>query len=194
MTLVCSRDPLPTNHWRPAGGTIGQPRAVTGWFRRWPVRHLISDAACPARCFAHSPGNAFINTGSVISGACRPSRIASTISGASNVRATIRPRYPRSSFSATDSSLIDPYRPCSSIRFQRNARASAFTSAKSDSVRPSRRTLNGGATRRRRGPTTDGQASDLLYGAYGVGSANAKVSDLCRSVVVPRHLSQAVRR
>jgi hypothetical protein len=39
----------------------------------------------PAIGPSHSNGNASINTGSVISGACRPSRISSTISGASKV-------------------------------------------------------------------------------------------------------------
>jgi hypothetical protein len=60
--------------------------------------------------------------------------MASTMSGASSVRRSSVPRYPRSIFSAAAISLIDSYRPSSSSRWYRNARASAFASAGSARV------------------------------------------------------------
>lgn len=43
------------------------------------------------RCLSHSTGNLLISADRLISTGCRPSRIASTISGASNVNRRISP-------------------------------------------------------------------------------------------------------
>jgi hypothetical protein len=74
------------------------------------------------------------NVASGCSLACLPSRTASTTSGASNVRRSRRPTWARSTPSTFASSRIDPYRPSSSIRLHRKARARAFTSTGSPRV------------------------------------------------------------
>ncbi len=75
------------------------------------------------------------STAGSVSPTSRPSTIASTTLGASSVSRSIVPRYPRSIRSAAASSLTDAYRPSSSSRCHRNARASAFSSAGSARVR-----------------------------------------------------------
>ena len=52
---------------------------------------LVQLARC-ASCPSHSTGNPFISAGSVTPSACRPSMIASTISGASSVSRSTRQR------------------------------------------------------------------------------------------------------
>jgi hypothetical protein len=52
----------------------------------------IAQLACQTRCLAHSTGYPFISAGSVIPSGCRPSKIASTISGASSVSRSTRQR------------------------------------------------------------------------------------------------------
>jgi hypothetical protein len=45
----------------------------------------LDQVARQIRCSSHATGNPFISAGSVIASGCRPSMIASTISGASRV-------------------------------------------------------------------------------------------------------------
>jgi hypothetical protein len=62
---------------------------------RYPLRSDLPvscwvEAQSALTCACHATGNAFISTGSVMSTNCRPSRIASTISGAISVNRNTR--------------------------------------------------------------------------------------------------------
>ena len=102
------------------------------------IADTVNDAirmVSPGGTISTVAGNGSNNLGSPSVAGCRPSRIASTMSGASSVNRRMLPTKPRSIFSATAISLIEAYRPPSSIRFHRNARAKAFTIAGSARVR-----------------------------------------------------------
>lgn len=67
------------------------------------------------RCLAHSIGYTFIASASVSPALGRPSRIASTVAGASSVSLSTRETYDGLIFSALAISLMIAYRPVSSI-------------------------------------------------------------------------------
>jgi hypothetical protein len=69
-----------------------------------------------AGCLRHSTGNGSIIPGSVIPFACRPFRIASTMSGATSISRSRCETQDELIFSAAASASIVPKRPASVIR------------------------------------------------------------------------------
>lgn len=96
----------------PPGAREQRGRAQREARRPRPERDQLATRRRPAPrascCFTQPAGNGSNNRGRPSSGGCRPSRIASTISGASSVSRSRLPRYPRSIRSASASRSAGP--------------------------------------------------------------------------------------
>ncbi|MFZ1415237.1 MAG: hypothetical protein WAS73_11765 [Defluviicoccus sp.] len=105
----------------------GRPLGVQAFLKRLKdsLGGRGGDAAISSRCSSHATGIARGSSSSCIPFGCRPSRIASWMSGASIVSHRRRLTQLRSIYSASAISDTEPWIPSSSIRFQRCARASA---------------------------------------------------------------------
>jgi hypothetical protein len=105
--------------------------AVHGYYRRRTADLRGGAVFGCVRCSSHSAGIARVNSSSCIPFDCRPSRMASWISGASSVNHSSLLTKLRPIFSASAISCAERHLPASSSRFHRCALASARISVSS---------------------------------------------------------------